>query len=1000
MDEHLLSSYLRDHSFEEGKAYLEEHLSDLNDIPTVSNAIAEEALHQRDVSPFVALKLADLLIFLGDTTHQVLPRALGLKARGDVLNYIEQHQAAIECLDAAGEAFLSIGDEVNWARTRIAWVISCAWTGRAEEGLRGASVAREVFLRHGERYWACIIDHNTAVVYSQMGEYRKALNLYERMFAIYPTLTDKDETFIKRAVAMVEMNKGRNLSWLGDFEQASRLVRKAQKSFAELEQIGLVLNTEFILAEFDYAQGRYGIALRRYYHFLDGLVQHSFDEPLIHSFVSLQIANCFLKLNKVDEACQLTREVVALSRKQGPLMNTGNALREYANVLVASNRTEEALSILREAISVFTESRLYHHASAAQLQQAELLLRQHRVTEAYELAHTLKTYFDGQGLVSSSIRAMLVMARALLESVHAARAQGEYGPNAVLQEAISLCTQANRSARQHNLQEQVYLIQHLSGQIAFLEGRLTQAARHYIAAIACIERILDGLAYDLAPAFLHTTWAVYEDMITVCLKQENYERALSYLERARSMALRQYRNKLREGRDPRVDSHSENQPASMQTNDALLLRMQHDLRIWQARYHDYTVLLTKFDATSSLLLDREGIERELRRCEEKLSELFDRIQLQQVEVHNGTGKRNRKREYEVHVPQLQHSLSHDQLLLTYFLYGEHIVIFALSAKQFVTHTIVGGVEQLERLLPALHMHWQPSSWPSVHQPTQVAVRKLLNKLYQLLLAPIAPLLPEPVGTITVVPYGPLHKLPFHALHDGLHFLIEKYQVSYLPASSTLSLFATKPMKHGSTDEIQKAPLVLGYSEQGQLSFALEEAKDIADLLGGRCYLEQEATIARLNAEASGSPIIHIATHGESRMDKPNFSFVRLADGQLNAFDAFSLPLEGCELVTLSGCETGLALSGGADEQLGLGRAFLAAGADALVMSLWTVEDSATDALMQCFYQQLLQGNTKIQALRKAQRHFIQMERAAWSHPYFWAAFRLVGNTDQLHRWQK
>src|SRR5689334_8957830 len=105
MDEPLFFSYLREHSLEEGKAYLEEHLSELNDIPTVSNIIAEEALHQRDVSPFVALKLADLLIFFGDTTGQVLPRALGLKAKGDVLNYIEHHQAAIECLDAAAEAF-------------------------------------------------------------------------------------------------------------------------------------------------------------------------------------------------------------------------------------------------------------------------------------------------------------------------------------------------------------------------------------------------------------------------------------------------------------------------------------------------------------------------------------------------------------------------------------------------------------------------------------------------------------------------------------------------------------------------------------------------------------------------------------------------------------------------------------------------------------------------------------------------------------------------------
>src|SRR5439155_18722779 len=116
------------------------------------------------------------------------------------------------------------------------------------------------------------------------------------------------------------------------------------------------------------------------------------------------------------------------------------------------------------------------------------------------------------------------------------------------------------------------------------------------------------------------------------------------------------------------------------------------------------------------------------------------------------------------------------------------------------------------------------------------------------------------------------------------------------------------------------PLVFGYSGNGHLKHTLDESRIVAELLGAHCYLENEATISRLIELAPGSPIIHLATHGKSRLDAPNFSYVRLADGQLNAIDAFNLILEGCELVTLSGCETGLALSGGGDEQLGLGRA--------------------------------------------------------------------------------
>ena len=134
---------------------------------------------------------------------------------------------------------------------------------------------------------------------------------------------------------------------------------------------------------------------------------------------------------------------------------------------------------------------------------------------------------------------------------------------------------------------------------------------------------------------------------------------------------------------------------------------------------------------------------------------------------------------------------------------------------------------------------------------------------------------------------------------------------------------------------------------------IEEGKVLAEILDGRCYLEDVATITRLIEQAPGSSIIHIATHGQARLDAPNFSCVLLADGQFNAIDAFSMNLKGCELVTLSGCETGKALIGGGDEQLGLGRAFLAAGAESLVMSLWPVEDHATNELMQTFDETIL-----------------------------------------------
>ncbi len=980
MDNAQFLQYLCDHSLEEGRTYLQSHLDELPDYDEVGNLIADEALHLRDAKPLLSLKLAELLTFLGEGARHPLSHALGLKAQGDALDYMGQFQAALACLDMAGEEFLKLGDAINWSRTRVAWILSCAWLGRTNEALQEANRARAVLLKHGEKYWACVIDHNTAVIYSQIGQYSKALELYERMLAIYPTLTDRSEAAISQAIAMVEVNQARNLAWLGHFEQAYRLLYKAQETFIASGQTGQILNTEFNLAELDYVQGYYGSALRRYYQIRDGLIQHAFDMPDFLASMMLRMANCLLKLNRGEEAYPLADEAVEMYRQLGTSLPLGDALREYAVILIAANRKREALAALEQAGSFFIRGELSHHASTTRLQRAELLLSMGEHEAAYEQGCAVKAYFEAQGLVSRAVRASLTMAEALIE-------QKQKGEGA-LQEAVFLCEQAGSLARQHNLLEQSYKSQYLLGRLASAQGDQEKAVTYYSIAIEQIEYILDDLVYDLSPSFLHTTWMVYEDMIVLCLRQGKIEDAFNYLERARSMALRQYLNRskatTRQGK---------------QQDSATVLRIRGELDRWQEKYHQYSMQLATIENMSSSQVSRAVLQSELRRCETHLSELFERLHLYESGSIQGMPHRSdvspSRQAEQMHLVELRQHLAPDHLLLSYFLSKETLVIFAITADRVVVHEHPEGGRQLERLFPLLHAHLEPGGWPDAQKPPQAPIRHLLQKLYQLLIAPVSALLPPSPGNVTIVPYGPLHKLPFHALYDGSHFLIEHYQINYLPATSLLlHLDAQKrdPLP-GTAD--RKRPLLLGYSDRGHMKSVLDEVSTLASMLEGRCYLEDEATIARLMEEAEGTPLIHLATHGKSSLESPHFSYIRLADGQLNAIDAFNLKLEGCELVTLSGCETGLALSGGGDEQLGLGRAFLAAGASSLVMSLWPVEDDATCELMQCFYQRLLQGDTKVQALRAAQCSFLKSATSAYAHPYFWAAFRLVGEPGSL-----
>jgi CHAT domain-containing protein len=277
---------------------------------------------------------------------------------------------------------------------------------------------------------------------------------------------------------------------------------------------------------------------------------------------------------------------------------------------------------------------------------------------------------------------------------------------------------------------------------------------------------------------------------------------------------------------------------------------------------------------------------------------------------------------------------------------------------------------------------------------------LLGALYDGLLAPVLALPDSPLPRaerLLSVPHGPLHYLPFHALYDGERHLATRYEVSYLPSVDRLPRLARR------TRVANGAALVLGISgtgslgqgdprQQARLQHAVEEAKHVAQLMNGAPFLDEAACVQVLRDYGRHAPVVHLATHAEFRADNPLFSGLQLADTWLTTLDIFGLELEA-SLVTLSGCHTGRSVLGGGEELLGLARAFFAAGAASLLLSLWAVEDISTAEFMRLFYRDLAAGATKAAALHHAQVAFISDER--YHHPYYWAPFALIGDTGSL-----
>ena len=110
------------------------------------------------------------------------------------------------------------------------------------------------------------------------------------------------------------------------------------------------------------------------------------------------------------------------------------------------------------------------------------------------------------------------------------------------------------------------------------------------------------------------------------------------------------------------------------------------------------------------------------------------------------------------------------------------------------------------------------------------------------------------------------------------------------------------------------------------------------------------------------------------------------DGYLTALEVAQLDWRGTELVVISACESGLGSLRAGEGVYGLKRAIALSGARSSLLSLWKVDDTATAAFMQSFYQRLKNREGRAEALARTQAEFRSHPIAGWRHPSVWAAF--------------
>lgn len=226
-------------------------------------------------------------------------------------------------------------------------------------------------------------------------------------------------------------------------------------------------------------------------------------------------------------------------------------------------------------------------------------------------------------------------------------------------------------------------------------------------------------------------------------------------------------------------------------------------------------------------------------------------------------------------------------------------------------------------------------------------------------------------------------LPWEALAQKAEI---KINIATIPNLKIWPLIDRSPKNIGSA-------LVIGNPNEGDdLIYAEEEARSTAKLLNTAPLIGPQAKKEIVLKCLPKVHVAHFATHAYFSLKDPLDSQIVLADGDLSLREIMDLKIHP-KLLVLSACETGMNSSLGGDEMAGFAQGFILAGAEAVLVSLWSIDDLSTASLMESFYNQWINENANnADALYKAMTEIRHCKD--WNHTYYWGAFTLIGNISK------
>lgn len=379
------------------------------------------------------------------------------------------------------------------------------------------------------------------------------------------------------------------------------------------------------------------------------------------------------------------------------------------------------------------------------------------------------------------------------------------------------------------------------------------------------------------------------------------------------------------------------------------------------------------------------------------------------------------------IDSLQKQMTPDQVIIQYSLSPNRLVCFLITKNSYkmVSDTLVMG--QLFSDIVQYRKYMTGFDYSDTRDNKILAFESVSNRLYNRLLQPFEKYFAN--KELIVLPDGELNLIPFESLifrkldrrldvnYKNLNYLIKKLPIGY-NYSATLFAYTRRndQKKRHASKLLAIAPMDLNYSfsqidkkniEEAKrdsniitpIPGSIDEVKCANQIFGGTLLLKNKATESAFKELAGNFDILHIASHGFVNNEYPLLSkllFISdkdsVNDGLLNAYEIYNLRLNS-PLVVLSACNTGYGKLYKGEGIISLARGFFLAGSQNVIMTLWSVADKTSVRLMKNFYSQLAEGKKVGDALQKSKIQYLENSDEITSHPYFWAGYVTVGNTE-------